>query len=518
MNSVVFVLLATLSIFDYPARQPMHERLSRQFIVASRQGDTVTMEETCRKGVQLLPDDPTWHYNLACSLAYFDNCETEAFDELEKAIDLGFRDVAAIQKDADLKRISKLPRFAQLVEYAKEMKDRPLMLGPMANVPATGIFGKSIALGEQNFAWDFDFGAFVAKLKLAKSADGANLGDLYMNRDHWHSSIAVTNYPGLTEVRLDKDGRARQLDVTIPNILFPYPVFGNSSMAFSDRPNGLRSIPRALVTTEVLKLKRMQKFYLSNQVWVFPTNTDTAPVGTNGDVIASITPYWLTSAGRSYSDKPYLKAAIETSAAFKREVKAELVKRNLLAPTIMTLIRKNLKTVEREDDYLTERAHPTALPPVGVDSARLVAAARALSIAEIPPLVTITVRQMPPQKPAIHPELTYASSFAWAFVLRAEDETREFFIEAQGAKEFAFFQSHGDAVNCKIERIQSNAIRLTLGKSSLNPTNRLDITVVGRNPGTGWGAPSYVSFARMDYSAPYSDSALTILPPPEETK
>ena len=43
--------------------------------------------------------------------------------------------------------------------------------------------------------------------------------------------------------------------------------------------------------------------------------------------------------------------------------------------------------------------------------------------------------------------------------------------------------------------------------------NRIDITVVGRNPGTGWGAPSYVSFAVMDPSAPYSDPALTVAAP-----
>jgi len=38
--------------------------------------------------------------------------------------------------------------------------------------------------------------------------------------------------------------------------------------------------------------------------------------------------------------------------------------------------------------------------------------------------------------------------------------------------------------------------------------------VCGRNPGTGWGAPSYVSFARMDAKAPYSDPILTPLPQP----
>ena len=50
----------------------------------------------------------------------------------------------------------------------------------------------------------------------------------------------------------------------------------------------------------------------------------------------------------------------------------------------------------------------------------------------------------------------------------------------------------------------------------MSPTNRVDIAVFGRNPGTGWGAPSYVSFARMDPDAPYSDPILTPRPRPKE--
>ena len=79
-----------------------YARLCRQFRVAVREGDTATMEETCRKGVKLLPDDPTWHYNLACSLAYFETRADEAFDELETAVDLGFRDREMIEKALDL--------------------------------------------------------------------------------------------------------------------------------------------------------------------------------------------------------------------------------------------------------------------------------------------------------------------------------------------------------------------------------------------------------------------------------
>lgn len=514
MNALALIL-AVLSIWDYPARFPEHDRLRRQFTVALREGDTATMEETCRKGVKLLPDDPTWHYNLACSLAYFAKRQEEAFDELEKAIDCGFRDADEIAKDADLKRLVKFPRYAQLIEYAREMRTRPLLLGPLATVPATGVAGQPIALGEQNLNWDFDVGCFVAQLKLAAASAGGNTGDLYMNRDGGHSVLNATNYPGLTVVSLDRDGRARQMDLNAPNILFPYPVFGNSSRAFLGSPLW-RSIPRALLTMESARLGCMAKLYLSNQTWVFPSNADTPPVGTNGDVFASLAPYWITTAGRSYSDLPYLRAALEASRALKPNVKAEIVRRSLLAPTIQTLIRKSFVGVTNETDYLTFRAHPTAFPPNGVQVRRLAAAAAALTVEAIPPLAVISVKAEPIAEKTAWPELTYGTAFAWAYVLRAEAETRVFTITAKGAQEFAFVQTHGAGADVKIARLTPSVAQVTIDRRGLSPTNRVDITVVGRNPGTGWGAPSYVSFARMDPSAPYSDPVLTPLAQPEK--
>ena len=70
----------------------------------------------------------------------------------------------------------------------------------------------------------------------------------------------------------------------------------------------------------------------------------------------------------------------------------------------------------------------------------------------------------------------------------------------------------------RISEVRTNVFRITLNRDLLSPTNRVDITVVGRNGKTGWGAPSYISFARMDPSAPYSDPALTILPQPVTPK
>lgn len=517
MMNILIPILAVLSIWDYPARQFQHERLRDQFVTALRGGDTETMEETCRKGVELLPDDPTWHYNLACSLAYFPKRTEEAFAELEKAIDLGFRNPEEIQADTDLKRLKANPRFDELVEYAKTMRTRPMIAGPLATVDATGVFGSPITLGEQNFLWDFDSGCFLARLKFATGKVEPWTGDLYMNRDGGHSPMNMDEFPGLTEVRFDAEGRRRGLDRNSPNVLYPYPTFGNCSMAIVNTPYW-RSIPRALMTTEARQLKTMEKLYFSNQFWVFPSNQDTLPVGTNGDVFASIAPYWLTTAGRSFSDRPYVRAALLASAAFKKDVKSEILRRGLLAPTIQTLIRKSLGAVASEEDYLSFKAHPTAFPPNGVDTNRLVAAARKMTTASIPPVVLVRAELQPPKEPALWPELTYRSTCSWGHVFRAEDKIRTCIIQANGPKEVRFVHTHGLNVDVKIEQISPHTARVTIDRTKMSPVKRVDIAVVGRNPGTDWGAPSYVSFAWMDPSAPYSDPVLTPLAAPKEEK
>lgn len=501
-------VLAVLSIWDYPSRFQTHEYLRKQFTMAAREGNTATMEDASRKGIKLLPDDPTWHYNLACSLAYFSNREEEAFKELETAIDLGFRNADAIKADTDLKRLEKFPRYQELLDYAREMRNRPMMLGPMATVDATGIFGKSIVLGEQNMKWNFEYGCFEARLKLARAKAEGNTGDLYMNRDGMHSVLKVEDFPGLTSIKLDKAGRERYMDLVYPNTLFPYPVFGNCSRAYTSGPYW-RSLPRSAMTMDCRFMKMFSRMYLANQIWVFPACDDVQPVGTNGDVFASIMPYWLVTTGRSYSDQPYLRAALEASRSFKSSVKGELIRRGLLAPTIMTLIRKSLSGVTNETEYLSAKAHPTALPANGVELARLKTQAAAMTINEIPPLAVISVTTPKIEKQPSWPELTYMSAFAWAYVLRADEIQREFVIQAKGAKEYKFVQTHGEGIKVEIDQFAADKARVKIDRTGMSPTNRVDIAVFGRNPGTQWGAPSYVSFARMDDRAPYSDPFLT---------
>ena len=144
-------------------------------------------------------------------------------------------------------------------------------------------------------------------------------------------------------------------------------------------------------------------------------------------------------------------------------------------------------------------------------STGVVASASEMTVKAIPPLAAISVSGEVRSR-----ELTYATVFAWAYVLRADDERRVFRITAKGAEEFGFVQTHGPQAVVEVEA--PNRARIELDRGKLSPTSRVDVAVFGRNAGTGWGAPSYVSFSRMDSAAPYSDPALTPrdeLPPPE---
>jgi tetratricopeptide (TPR) repeat protein len=67
-----------------------------------------------RKLVRLEPDNATAHYNLACSLALVRR-ETQALQELERAITLGYDDFEWMQRDPDLKRLQEHPGYQRLL-------------------------------------------------------------------------------------------------------------------------------------------------------------------------------------------------------------------------------------------------------------------------------------------------------------------------------------------------------------------------------------------------------------------
>lgn len=67
-----------------------------------------------RRLVRLAPENPTVHYNLACSLALLDRA-AEALDALEHAIGLGYDDPMFMLQDEDLEALRGEERFRDLV-------------------------------------------------------------------------------------------------------------------------------------------------------------------------------------------------------------------------------------------------------------------------------------------------------------------------------------------------------------------------------------------------------------------
>jgi tetratricopeptide (TPR) repeat protein len=67
-----------------------------------------------RRLVRLLPDNPTVHYNLACSLALLGHGD-EAFAALEAAVQRGYDDGPHLADDEDLAALRPDPRFQALL-------------------------------------------------------------------------------------------------------------------------------------------------------------------------------------------------------------------------------------------------------------------------------------------------------------------------------------------------------------------------------------------------------------------
>ena len=71
-----------------------------------------------RRLVRLLPGNSTAHYNLACSLA-LKKRKAEALRSLERAIELGYRDIDWLMQDPDLDALKNHPAFKALLNGIK---------------------------------------------------------------------------------------------------------------------------------------------------------------------------------------------------------------------------------------------------------------------------------------------------------------------------------------------------------------------------------------------------------------
>ena len=86
----------------------------------TRQGRIADGLRMDRKLVRLEPDNSTAHYNLACSLA-LSRRRSDALVTLARAIELGYRDYAWMQKDPDLEGLRGHPVFQELLARVESL-------------------------------------------------------------------------------------------------------------------------------------------------------------------------------------------------------------------------------------------------------------------------------------------------------------------------------------------------------------------------------------------------------------
>lgn len=92
-------------------------------------GDAYTKRGRHKEGLRvdqrlakLKPDDPTIRYNLACSHSLLKDARL-CLEALKKAIHLGYRDFAFMEKDPDLEFIRKDPGYRELLCKRMKIKD-----------------------------------------------------------------------------------------------------------------------------------------------------------------------------------------------------------------------------------------------------------------------------------------------------------------------------------------------------------------------------------------------------------
>ncbi len=396
------------SIFDMPQKQAELAQLTSMMYISMQQKNYDALEKICTEGVRLFPKINSWWYNLACVQAIRGE-KDKSFENLEKAIELGFTDVDHISKDPDLANLKSDPHFNLILKKAQKAEERKVesLLSNPKIVPSEPIDGV-VMVSESNTAWNSNLACFVSYFDLPDQINktlqikkgesptavklrewqkqgtvAGNYKDFYDNRDRNHSNMSYGEYPYLTRIEYSEKAKKNSLDRGLTQrIMFNQTTIGNASLA------GHWSLPRLLMHQQNSIMLGYAR-YMSNQMYVYPEHKD-HDAG-KGDTFPSNTPYIIISQGSSGSDRPFLHAVADTLAAFKPETKEILRKQGVLMPTIQMIFRYCQKTVNKPEDYLKSTTHPTVFDKSTLDPMKMIEMAHAMTKNCLPPVVQMKV-------------------------------------------------------------------------------------------------------------------------------
>ena len=407
-----------INVFDLPRVQARYQQLQAQIQALFKERKYEDVQKLCEVGIKAIPVDPVNHYNLACALARQDKPD-EAMKVLDKAVDLGFTNAEHIEKDPDLESLRDRDDFKAAVKKAAESDAKPTDFWRQKVKPAL-IEDRVAIVAEENTAWDTRIGVFRSFFHFGKDGPpkaeickgfgetgdllrkwyeegtaAGNNGDLYDNHDSDHSNMNYDWFPQLTRIEFSDEPKRRQLHHG-NQIAFLYngPTIGNSSTALTSGAFW-RSQPR-LILTNPRGPVMLYVQYVSSHLYFYPEHRDHDPGhngkdGGFGDVYAANTPYMIISQGSSGSDRVFMNAVAATLAAFRPEAKKQLIKTGTLMNAVQMIFRMSNKQVEKLDDYLTGKAHPTVFDGTQLQPEKMVKLAHSITEGSLPPMVQLKV-------------------------------------------------------------------------------------------------------------------------------
>jgi len=530
------------SVFDLPRIHAAQAAARKSIAAALSKKDYATAEKLLRATLNQIPHDVAAHYNLACVLAQLGRAD-EAFQSLEKSIQLGFRNRRHIEADEDLKSLREDKRFKKLLEAAGEPAT-PQPAGWNYKVEPSEPKGGEVYVTEQNTAWNSQLATFQSFFKIPESTDkpiakgfgeagellrkwfeegtaAGNHGDLYDNHDSDHSNMNFKAFPQLTRVEFSDEAKKRRLHHGLQrHFLYNAVTIGNSSTAVTSGPFW-RSQPR-LALTQPGVAARLYLQYIGKHLYFYPEHRDHDTLQGDGkgkghgDVYPANTPYMIISQGSSGSDRAFMNAVAATLAAFRPEVKRQLVKSGLLMPAVQMIFRSSNKMVAKPEDYLTGKAHPTAFGGKQLDVVKMVTMAHDMQADSLPPMVQLKVVE---EDEAVlgrdyfdvaPRERLFDTPCASARVVKSTKYERRMVVSAETSKdlhgkplEVHWVVLRGDEKRIRIKKLNDAGSvaellvpyheRQPVAKDSKLQSSRVDIGVFADN-GEYYSAPAFISF------------------------
>lgn len=534
------------SVFDFPRIQAQFVRLQTQVQPLLQAGNFEEGEKVCDQVIALVPHNPSGYYNLACAQAR-QGKQDQAFQNLSRAIELGFTNLKHLEQDADLQSLHGDERFDKLLARAPEVKPQPDPWN--RRVTPDPVKDGKVMVTEDNTGWEGNLGVFrtffrfpdatvaadasksplpmlgdreVAKLLREWHEQGTaagNRGDFYDNHDGDHSNMAYDQFPQLTRIEFADAAKQRQLHNGLQNRFFYNGItLGNSSTALTGGPFW-RSQPR-LAYTDPRTAALLYMQYVNSHLYVYPEHRDHDPGhngdGGYGDVYPANTPYLIISQGSSGSDRVFLNAVACTLAAFRPEVKQKLAQNATLMPTLQMILRSCYDTAGEPGDYRTGRAHPTVFDGTKLDALKMVEMAHGIALDETPPMVQLSVVEEDEPivgrdyfAPAPRHKL-FTTPSAIARVHRTTNHSYRMVVSAEGSRDLNGRQLtwHWRVLRGDVEAITIRSLnddgsiaeivvpyhaRRAVEPGSPLDSNRVDIGVFVHN-GKHYSAPGFVTF------------------------